>query len=108
MKDIRLLLNENINDNFVLYKYGLYSISVVCDLKKLNKKKTIDRYNKLPIKDRKEINITTEEVCQILDMSPGPFLKDLYDDIENMIINRKLKNDSKDIKDYILKQLHMV
>ncbi len=108
MKDIKLLLNENMNDNFVLYKYGLYSISVVSDLKKLSKKRIVDRYNKLAIKDRKEINITTEEICKILNVEPGPFLKDLYDDIESAIIAKKLKNENNDIKNYILKMLHMV
>ena len=108
MKDIMNLLKENLNDNLVLYKYGVYCISIVCDLKRLNKKKYVDKYNKLAIKDRQEINITTAEICEMLDTKPGPFLKEIYDDIENVIINRKIKNTKEDIKNYISKMLHMV
>lgn len=108
IKEINLLMNENINDKYVLYKYGLYPISIVCDLKKLNKNKIIDNYNKLPIKDRNEINITVEEICEILNVSPGPFLKELYDDIEIGIIKNQIKNTKESIKKYILKELHVV
>lgn len=102
IKDIKLLLTENLNDNFVLYKYGIYSISVVCDLKRLNKRKIIDRYNKLPIKDKKEIKITSEEICEILNKDPGPFLKEIYNNIEVLIIRKELVNTKEAIEKYIL------
>ncbi len=108
IKEVNLLMNENINDKYVLYKYGLYPISIVCDLKRLNKNRIIDNYNKLPIKDRNEINITTEEICEILEIKPGPFLKDLYDDIELGIIKKEIKNTKESIKKYILKELRVI
>ena len=39
INNINKLLKEDLNDIFVLYKTGLYEINVVCDLRKLSKKK---------------------------------------------------------------------
>lgn len=102
IKEINDLMCEDLNDNYVLYKYGIYSLSIVCDLKKLNKKKIIEKYNKLPIKDRKEIKITSEEICEILNKKPGAFLKEMYNNIEMLIIRNELNNEYEDIKTYIL------
>jgi len=38
----------------------------------------------------------------ILHKKPGKYLKDIYDDLENKILYRKIKNDNKVICDYIL------
>ena len=90
-----------LKDNTVLYKYGLYPLMVACDLKKLNKKKMNARYEKLPIKDRNEINITTNEICELLDKGPNSYLKDIYNDLEYKILKRELINDKNKIKEYI-------
>ncbi len=100
---INELLKEDINDTFILYKYGLYLVNIVCDLKKLNKKKINNIYQKLPIKSREEIKITSEEICDILNTQPGMFLKFIYNDLETMILTNNLKNDKNCIKEYILK-----
>ena len=71
-------------------------------MKRLNKKKIIEKYNKLPIKDRKEIKITSEEICEILNKKPGAFLKEMYNNIEMLIIRNELNNEYEDIKTYIL------
>lgn len=102
IKNINDLLLENINDNLVLYKYGLYSISIVCDLKKINKKKYTDKYNKLSIKDRNEIKITADEICEVLKREPGSFLKDVFDDLELNILYKKVKNNNLKIKNYLI------
>ena len=43
INNINKLLKEDLNDIFVLYKTGLYEINVVCDLRKLSKKKYSNR-----------------------------------------------------------------
>lgn len=103
IKDINKLLQEDITDLFVLYKYGAYIISIVCDLKKLNKKKILKKYNNLPIKESCEIKITTEEICEMLKKEKGPFLKIIFDKLEQDILLNKVKNDKKTLKKYILK-----
>ena len=61
INNINKLLKEDLNDIFVLYKTGLYEINIVCDLKKLSKKKYSNKYEKLVIKDKNEINIKRKE-----------------------------------------------
>ena len=88
-------------DKYDIYKYGTYIASNAALI--LGKKtKTINKlYEKLPIKDRNEINITTNEICELLDKGPNSYLKDIYNDLEYKILKRELINDKNKIKEYI-------
>ena len=102
INNINKLLKEDLNDIFVLYKTGLYEINVVRDLRKLSKKKYSNKYEKLVIKDKSEINITTEEICSLLNKKPGCFLKEIYSDLEKNILLKNIKNNKEEIEKYIL------
>ncbi len=101
IKRIKELMNEDINDPLVLYKYGSYCVSVVSDLKGMNTKKVMAKYDKLPIKDRNEIAITAEEICNVLQKKPDSFLKTIYDDVETLILKGIIKNDNNTLREYI-------
>ena len=101
IKKIRDLMNEDINNPLVQYKYGGYALSVVSDLKRLNTKKIVAKYEKLPIKDRNEILISAEEICEVLNKKPDSFLKNIIEDIETLIIKGLIKNEKSSIKEYI-------
>ncbi len=103
IEDIRSMINEDIKNKYIMYKYGNYILSIVCELKKLNKIEYLKKYNKLQIKSISEINISANEICDILNKEPGPFLKDIIKDIEYKIVNDKLKNDKEKLKKYIEK-----
>lgn len=102
INNINKLLKEDLNDIFVLYKTGLYEINIVCDLKKLSKKKYSNKYEKLVIKDKNEIDITTEDICILLNKKPGCFLKEIYNDLEKNILLKNIKNNKEEIEKYIL------
>ena len=102
IKDINNLLNESLEDVHTLYKYGIYSLSIDCDIKGESKKALLRRYDKLPIKDRKDIMISTNEICTLLDITPSIALKDIYNDLEDVILRRIIKNDLKSIKKYLI------
>ena len=102
INNINKLLKEDLNDIFVLYKTGLYEINIVCDLKKLSKKKYSNKYEKLVIKDKNEIDITTEDICILLNKEPGCFLKEIYSDLEKNILLKNVKNNKEEIDKYIL------
>ena len=102
INNINKLLKEDLNDIFVLYKTGLYEINIVCDLKKLSKKKYSNKYEKLVIKDKNEIDITTEDICILLNKEPGCFLKEIYNDLEKNILLKNVKNNKEEIEKYIL------
>ena len=71
------------------------------NVKKMNKKKMVSRYEKLLIHDRKDINIDSDLICDILNQKPGKFLKDIYCDLENKILVGELNNNKEEIIKYI-------
>lgn len=83
------LINLDILDNYNLYKYGL-SISLIAGkIKGIDENIIIKKYNELPIKSKKDIEI-----------------KDLYsnkivEEIEKCILNNALKNNKNDILKYL-------
>jgi tRNA nucleotidyltransferase (CCA-adding enzyme) len=95
------ILKEDLSDDMVLYRYGLYPLMVACDLKKLNRKKMNVRYESLPIRDRNEINITTNEICCVLGKEPDSFLKDVFSDLEVKILKGKLINENGVLREYV-------
>lgn len=102
IKKINSLFDLDINDIFVQYRYGLYPLTVVSDLKGLDTKKISLEYNNLAIKDRNEINITTDEICDVLNKKPGNFIKDVILKIEEQLLLKNVKNDKNAIVEYIL------
>ena len=54
-------------------------------------------------KDRVEIKITAEEICETLNKEPGNFIKDIMNDLEKQILLGKVKNENEEIKKYIKK-----
>ena len=96
----RVIELDNLNPG-VLYKYGLYVNSVAGKIKKEDIKKITLAYNNLIIKSRKEINITAEEIMAILGREPGEYLKDIYENIEEEILYKRLENVKTSISKYI-------
>lgn len=101
MEDINEVLELDNLDLLVLYKYGLYVNSVAGAIKGLNKKDIAYKYEKLPIKDRSEINITGDDIMNILSKKPGSYIKDILNDIEVNIITGNLENDYDKLKQYV-------
>ena len=88
-------------NNETLYKYGLY-INTIAGLILNIKLNDINKmFKKLPIKERKDINITSEEIINILDLKDGREISYIYDDLIIKILNNELKNDNKEIKKYL-------
>lgn len=104
MKLLRQLLKEDSLDDYLLYKYGLYLCTVYCDIKKLSKKSLNEQYQNLPIKSRKDIVVSGQDIFKILDKEPGKYIKDILDNIEKQILNKSLINNYDKIKEYVLKE----
>ena len=54
-------------------------------------------------KSRKEIDIDSEDIMEILNSKPGKYLKDIISDVEREILYRRLENKKESIVEYILK-----
>lgn len=105
IKQINELLNKDVLDNYNLYKYGLYISSIVAEIKDIDKKIVNKKYNDLVIKNKKDINITANEICEIKNQKPGAFLKTIFEDLEKSILANKVSNEKEALKKYIKEQI---
>lgn len=103
INQINQTLNDNILDPNILYKKGLYISSLVGEIKNISKKDILEIYNKMQIHDRMEINIEPLEICDYLNIEPSSILNHILKDLEDNIINNKLKNEKEIIKNYLNK-----
>ena len=105
IKNIKQVLNENVLNNNVLYKYGLYVCTLAGEIKNIDRVEIVKKYNNLPIYSFKDIDIKSSQICEILNKEKGPFIKEIYKDLENKILNNKLENNYNAIKDYLEHQI---
>ena len=101
IKDINTVLEHNNLDPMMLYKYGLYVNSVAGEMKDLDIKKIAESYENLIIKNRKEIDITSNDIIEVTNKKPGPFINEIYKSLEREILYRRLNNNKEDIIKYI-------
>ena len=80
----------------------MYLCTVYADIKGISKRKINTIYDSLPIKTRKDINITGNEISEILNKKPGDYIKEIMLEVEKNILNNKLDNNNEDIKKYII------
>ncbi len=106
-KETILKINETLNNNIldpkIIYKKGLYIISLVAEIKNISKKEIIEIYNKMQIHDKTEIALEPLEICDYLNIEPGYILKKIIEEIENQILEDNIKNDEESIKKYLNK-----
>lgn len=99
---LEILQNKKLS-KYEVYKYGLYNSTIAGEILGINKKNVLKLDKNLPIHSRKEICISTKEICEILNKKPDKWIKELYDDLEYKIIYLKLKNEILKLKEYIIK-----
>ena len=101
IKKINCLMTKELT-KYNIYKYGLYISTIVSKINNLDISKTIETYENLQIHSRKDIDIKAEDICNILNKKSGPFLNDIYKDLEEKIISNELLNERKNLINYII------
>ena len=102
ISSVKEALEHNNLDPYNLYKYGLYANSVAGEIKGVDIKTITESYNNLVIQSKKDIDITSEEIMEVLKKEPGSYLKEVYNDIEREILYRRLINEKDKIIEYIV------
>ena len=102
IKDILEAIKLDNLDPLVLYKYGLYVNTIAGDIKGIDRKLIISKYDKLAIKDKNEIAITGNDIMEILNRKPGVYLKAIFSELEMKIVLGKLDNNLEVLKEYII------
>ena len=101
IKTIQKILKYGKIDNTVIYNYGLYYAMTSGLIKGIDRKVIAQKEKDIPIHNRKEIDITYEEVIN-LGISKNKLNK-VYSNLEKQILLRKLRNDKVILTNYITK-----
>lgn len=104
IKDIKELINENLNDKYILYKYNINNVLLTADIRNIFKEEIRLNYEGLTIKNRKDIDITSYEICSILNLDKRSILKEIYVDLEKNILYGKVDNNKKSIKEFLINE----
>lgn len=102
IKNIKNIVSYGIIDENVLFNYGLYLAMVAGEILGIDKEEIANINKNLVITSIKDINITSEEICGLLDIKPCRIIGEVYDELKDIILKRELDNDNSLIKDYIL------
>lgn len=100
---IREMLIYNKIDNYSLYKYGILISLTVGEILGIDKKKILKDYEELSIHTEKDIVFDNLDIAGILGLEPSYKTREILNDIEYKILANKLKNNEKELKEYIIR-----
>ena len=101
---IKMYLDKDILNPINLYDLGLYLAMIIGQIRDISVKKINEVYELLPINSQSDINITSLEIINILNIKPGKIISKIYNDLEINILNGNLNNNKDDIINYITKK----
>ena len=102
IQNLEKLKDKNLNDPYIIYKYGSYLCSIAGKIKHMNINKIYSIFEKLPIYNRADLEINGDDIIKILDKEPDKWVNEVIKDVEKKIIYKELDNDYTKIKEYIL------
>lgn len=103
IEKIRELLKLKTINKETLYRYGLDINLIVADILKIKRNYVVSLYNSMPIRTRKDVNITYNDIVNLKDICYNN-INSIYDNIEINILNGNLKNNLKDILKFLEKK----
>lgn len=103
LERIDKIIKYGIIDNITLYQYGLFACSIAGELLDVDQSAISNEYKELPIYNRSDIDITGNDIINILNIEPGEKIEEVLSDIEINILYNKLDNDLNTISDYVYK-----
>ena len=103
LERIDKIIKYGIIDNITLYQYGLYACSIAGELLNVDQSAISTEYKELPIYNRSDIDISGNDIIDILNIEPGEKIEEILSDIEINILYNKLENNKEIITEYINK-----
>jgi len=97
--NIRQIIKKGIINNHVLYQYGLYNSLVAAEILNIDKKNINKMYNKLPIKSCNDLEISNMDIINLYN---SKLIKDIKEEIIELILDGKLKNKKSELKKFII------
>lgn len=88
-------------DNEILFEYGLYTSLVAGSILGIKIKEITDMNAHMVIQSIKDIDITSDEICKILNVEPSKIISEVYNSLKTLILSGKLENNKESITLYI-------
>ncbi len=101
---IKNIVKEAVIDDFIIYKYGLINSVTAGEIKGCTKEDIYKIYNNMYIKEDKPLQINANEIMKLLNLEPSKELKEIKNDVIDKILHKKLKNNKRKIKQYIIER----
>lgn len=102
INDLNELRDKDLYDKKVLYKYGLYTCSIAAEIGGIPKKIITKKYNDLVIHSIKDLDISGDDINDILNKNGGKIIKKILNDLETKVLDGDLNNNFKELKKYIV------
>lgn len=98
IKCIKEIVKKGNIDQYDIYTYGTYICEIAGEILKVSKKNIETIYNSLQIHSIKDIDITSDEICEILNITPSKKLGIIIKSIEKDLVYGKIINNKENIK----------
>lgn len=102
IKIIKEIVNYGKIDTNILFKYDLYHTYIAGDILGISKVIISKLYKLMPIHDYSDIDINGKDITLILGIDPSNKIRIIVEDIKEAILNKKLRNNKKDITKYLI------
>ncbi|HOP65431.1 MAG TPA: hypothetical protein PLX66_00125 [Bacilli bacterium] len=102
IKIIKEIIKYGKIDTNILFKYNLYYTYIAGDILGISKKIINKLYKLMPIHDYSDISIKGDKIASVLEIKPSNKIKLILEDIKTAILDKKVKNNQKEIIKYII------
>ena len=99
MNKVKKYLNKDIFDKRTIYEMGLYLTTLMAEHKDIKKEELMKIHSKFKIRSKKDIDYDFQKINYLKDK-----VKDIIEEIENLILLEELDNSYQEIDNYIHKK----
>ena len=96
-----ILENGEINKE-VLFNYGLYLSLVAGSILGVSKEYITELDKKVSIRHIKDIDLKSDEICDILGINPGKVISEVYSELKIKILRDELENTNEVLRKYVI------
>lgn len=98
---IREILELKMINREIIYKYGLYLSLIASEILGIQAESIHEMNASLPIYTRKDLNISYQEICEILNIVPSKKGKEIEEDLIREVINEHVRNEKEVLTHYL-------